>query len=313
MPEPACARSGPSAPQGLPMRILITGATNGMGRGVADALAARGHDVVVHGRSAERCATTAAELAAATGRDPIPPVVADLSSLAQTRAAVGEVTARFDHLDAIFVNAGLGYLPAQARTEDGLDPHFQVNYLSHFLLVRGLLPLLARAPQGGRVVFNIADFGELDLDDLQMDRGWGYERGVGQGMVAKRMLLVELDARAKAAGDESVAFLGFHTDKAVWTNQLTLIPFGMRFMARLANLFGQFLSMEQCGEMMAPLFTEPHAESLARSGTLVTWRKGRFETLPHPAEVEDADKRARLWAESERLCDRGAAGADGQK
>jgi len=285
------------------MRILVTGATHGMGRGVAGELARQGHQVVVLSRSRERCEQTVREITRQSGQDAHSYVVCDLTRLDDVRAAVDELTERFDSLDALFVNAGIGYAPEQVRTPDGMDAHFQVNYLAHFMLTLDLLPLLARSKHVGRVVFNTPTFGELDLDDLQLERDWDYERAIGQGMVAKRMFLLELHERTRARGDDRVSFIGFSIHKTVWSNQLNLIPTGMRLAASVMRLLGQFISIERCGEVMAPLFTEGAEVTRERSGQLLTWKKGAFTQVPHNAFVLDAENRQRLWEESLALCD----------
>lgn len=284
------------------MRVLITGGTNGMGKGLAQVLAQRDHEVVILGRSAERCAATVREIRERTGNPHVSSVTSDLTRLAEVRAAVDEIVERFPSLDGLFVNAGLGYAPARVPTPDGLDPHFQVNYLAHFLLTLHLLPLLERSEHGGRVVFNVFDGGELDLDDLQLEKGWGYERAVTQGMVAKRMFLVRMHELTRAQGRTGAAFIGFQIPKTVWSNQLQIIPLGMRMMATVAKVFGQFISIERSGEIMAPLFTDERAATLQRSGKVLTWKGGAFTELAQTGLVRDAKRQDRLWRESVRLC-----------
>lgn len=281
------------------MRILVTGATHGMGKGVALVLADQGHEVVILGRSKDLCVGLVQELAKRSEADIHSYVLCDLARLTDVRAAIDTIQDRFQVLDGVFVNAGIGYAPARVVTEDGMDAHFQVNYLSQFLLTRRLMPRLERSEHGGRVVFNAANFGALDLDDLQLAKGWGYERAIGQAMVAKRMFVVELRNRAE---NDLVSFIGFHIAKTVWTNQLSLIPSPMRWMAWAARLFGQFISIERCGAIMAPLFTDNRALTRERSGQLLTWKNGVFEPIPPDEGVLDPEKRQRLWRMSLELC-----------
>src|SRR2546426_195414 len=117
------------------MRILITGATDGLGRRVARLLAERGEDVIVHGRSAEKVDQMAREIGAAGG------YVADLASLEQVRRLAGEVRSDREQIDALINNAGI-YVPERRESEDGVELGFAVNYLSHFLLTMELLPTL---------------------------------------------------------------------------------------------------------------------------------------------------------------------------
>lgn len=145
------------------MRILITGATSGLGRAVAEQLSQAGETVLVHGRDPARLA----EVAGASRR-----YVADLASLAQVRSLADQVRAENDRLDVLVNNAGVGFgAPGAGRqlSEDGHELRFAVNYLAPVLLTRLLLPLL-RDSAPARVV-NVASLGQLpvDLGDLEMN------------------------------------------------------------------------------------------------------------------------------------------------
>lgn len=136
------------------MKVLVTGGTNGMGKGVAKALARPDVQVVILGRSEELGRETCEELSRIASSESVSFVRCDLARLSDVRAAVAEIRARHHDLDAIFVNAGVGYATRRVETEDGLLEHFQVNYLSQFMLTLNLLDLLEGSAHGGRVVFN---------------------------------------------------------------------------------------------------------------------------------------------------------------
>src|ERR1700710_1696255 len=93
--------------------VLITGATDGLGRAVAEALAGQGATLLLHGRAPERLAAAKAEITAATGNDRITTFVADFAELAQVRKLAADVIAATDRLDVLLDNAGIGSgLPA---------------------------------------------------------------------------------------------------------------------------------------------------------------------------------------------------------
>ncbi|MFJ9038835.1 SDR family NAD(P)-dependent oxidoreductase [Streptomyces sp. NPDC102406] len=143
--------------------ILITGASDGLGRALAEDLAADGHRLLLHGRHRGRLA----EVAAATGGEVYP---ADLSSLAATKRLAADVRARHDRLDVLVNNAGVGFRGASTQrdlSQDGHELRLAVNYLAPVLLTRELLPLL-REGAPARVV-NVASVGQqlLDFDDPQ--------------------------------------------------------------------------------------------------------------------------------------------------
>ena len=115
--------------------VLVTGATAGIGRGAGPAAAEGGARVIVHGRSHERAAAAVERI----GGGEV--AVAELSSFAQVRALIQDVVERFGTLHGLVNNAGIGFgtaPPRGARTEDGHEPTWQVNFLSAFLLTMGL-------------------------------------------------------------------------------------------------------------------------------------------------------------------------------
>ncbi|MDX3235007.1 SDR family NAD(P)-dependent oxidoreductase [Streptomyces sp. ME03-5709C] len=149
--------------------ILITGASDGLGRALAEDLAADGgHTLLLHGRDPGRLA----EVAVATGGEPHR---ADLSSLAEVRRLAAAVAARHDRLDVLVNNAGVGFHAEGRRRRTSADGHelrLAVNYLAPVVLTRELLPLLRRSAPS-RIV-NVASVGQqpLDLDDPELTRDY---------------------------------------------------------------------------------------------------------------------------------------------
>lgn len=143
-------------------KILLTGATDGIGLVTAKKLVAQGHHVLLHGRSAAKLAAVEQELAAMnTGA--VASYIADLSSMADVLAMVQAVTEKHDQLDVLINNAGILKTP-QTITADGLDIRFVVNTLAPYLLTQKLLPLMGDA---GRVVnLSSAAQAPVDLDAL---------------------------------------------------------------------------------------------------------------------------------------------------
>jgi NAD(P)-dependent dehydrogenase (short-subunit alcohol dehydrogenase family) len=171
--------------------VLITGATDGVGEGLARRLVQRGARVIVHGRSRERAEAAVERI----GGGEI--AIAELASFAQVRTLVDEVATRFGELGGLVNNAGLGYNtapPPGRRTEDGHEPTWQVNFLSAFLLTLGLQEVLAAGR--GRVVHmssGVHSSGSVDLDQPDEPR---YATPYAQSKIA----LVMLASRASAGG-----------------------------------------------------------------------------------------------------------------
>jgi len=287
------------------MKFLVTGGTNGMGKGVAKVLAGidnKIHEIIILCRSKERGEGTIKELEADTKNNKISMVLCNLTKLSDVRKAIEEIRSQHEMLDGLFVNAGLGYAAKRVETKDGMDQHFQVNYLSQFMLTLNLLDLLEKSENGGRVIFNVTETGEIFWDDIQMKNKWDYEDAIHQAMVAKRMFCDRMHNLYKGRKGSKVSFIGFQIHKTVWTNQINIIPFFMKSMATLMKLFGTFISIEECGEVMAPLFTESHEDSLKKSGKFITWKNDEFIEMKRDDYALDKELQEKLWNVSLDLC-----------
>ncbi len=288
------------------MKVLVTGGSNGMGKGVAKILAGTDnqiHEIIILCRSKERGEATIKEIIAITKNQKISIVLCDLTKLSDVRNAINEIHSKHKFLDGLFINAGIGYAAKRVETEDGMDSHFQVNYLSQFMLTLNLLDLLEKSENGGRVIFNVTKGGEILWDDIQMEKKWGYEKGIQQAMVAKRMFYVSLHDLHRKIKNSKVSFFGFEISKTVWTNQINIIPFFMKTMASVMKFFGTFISIEKCGMIMSPLFTEKQEESLKKSGKFITWKKDKFIEIEEGKDVFDKEMQDKLWKISLNLCE----------
>ncbi len=162
--------------------FLITGATSGHGRYLAERLA-REHRVLVHGRDPARTEALAAELG---GR----PYVADLGDLAQVRRLAAEVAADHPRLDVLINNAGIGYGTERELSPDGHELRFTVMYLAPVLLMRLLLPRI------GSQVLNVGSLGQapIDFDDLAMERTYDGITAYRRAKLALAMATFDLAA-----------------------------------------------------------------------------------------------------------------------
>lgn len=144
-------------------RILITGATDGIGLATAQALAGLDHRLVLHGRNEEKL-ERAAHAVQSRGRGAVVgTVVADFADLAEVERLADDLLASGDSLDVVINNAGV-YRTPETRTADGLDTRFVVNTIAPYLLTRRLLPLLADTSR----VINLSSAAQapVDLDAL---------------------------------------------------------------------------------------------------------------------------------------------------
>ncbi|WP_411108983.1 SDR family NAD(P)-dependent oxidoreductase [Streptomyces sp. c-19] len=183
--------------------VLITGATQGLGRGIALDLAARGCTVLLHGRDPDRLGATAEEVRARAPHTEVRTFLADLGDLDQVRAMADRLRATEPRLDALVNNAvaGGGAEPLRReRSAQGHELRFAVNHLAPYLLTRALLPLLtASAP--ARVV-NVASIGQerIDFDDVMLEEGYEGLRAYCRSKLAMIMTTFELAAELEGTG-----------------------------------------------------------------------------------------------------------------
>jgi hypothetical protein len=287
------------------MKVLITGGSNGIGKGVAKVLAGvdnQIHEVILLCRSKALGEAAIKEIENYTMNKKMSLILCDLAKLSDVRNAINEIQTRHTFLDCIFINAGLGYAAKRVATEDGMDSHFQVNYLSQFMLTLNLLNLLETAENGGRIIFNVTKNGKISWDDMQMKNSWSYERCIHQAMVAKRMFLLKLHNLYRNVKGSKLSFIGFEISKTVWSNQVNIIPASMKIMATIMKYFGSFISIEKCGAIMCPLFTEKQEESLKKSGKFLTWKHNAFMEIREDEVVLNEEMQHRLWSASLQLC-----------
>jgi NAD(P)-dependent dehydrogenase (short-subunit alcohol dehydrogenase family) len=254
--------------------ILITGATDGLGRALANRLAADGARLILHGRQRDKLDAAAAELAR---HGPTPAVVvADLSDLAQVHRLAAQVADLTDDLDVLVNNAGIGSGEPDGRTRrtsaDGHELRFAVNYLAGFDLTLRLLPLL-RAAGSARIV-NVASLGQhpIDFDDVMLEHDYSGTRAYGQSKLAQITAGFEL---AGQLGDVTVNSL----------HPATYMPTKM--------------VLEEIGRSVDTLETGVEATRALVSSPELATTTGRFFDRTREARADatayDADVRRRLW------------------
>lgn len=263
---------------------LVTGATDGVGKVVAQRLAAQGWRVLLHGRSAEKGARVREAIARASGNDQLVYYNADLASLAAVRALAASVTLENDRLDLLVNNAGVGRGPPQAQARDlsadGHELRFAVNYLAGFALTQLLLPKL-RASAPARIVM-VASAGQqaIDFDDVMLERGYEGVRAYRQSKLAQIMYANELTERLAGA---RVTVNSLHPSTFMNTN-----------MVREGGN-APITTVEQGADAILNLALSPALEG--RSGLYFDVQR---ETLANP-QAYDEVARQRLWALSETL------------
>ena len=248
--------------------VLVTGSSDGLGKRVAEELAARGATTIVHGRDARKTEAAAREIGSEEVR------VADLGSLAEVRRLAAEL----DELDVLVNNAGV-IVPERREGADGYELTFAVNYLSHFLIT---LLMLGRVREPARIV-NVASIGQAPLDfaDPMMERRYDAYTAYARSKLAQIMFTFEL---AERLGGREVTANALHPATLMDTK-----------MAR--ETFGTTRSsVEEGSEAVLRLLSDPALE-----GVSGRYYDGTREARAH-AQAYDPAARRRLWALSEKLC-----------
>jgi len=185
--QPVAGRS-PSEGQRV---VFVTGSTGGLGREVARDLASRGDHVVIHGRSVERGMELVAEIEA-EGRGSARLYLADLGSFDEVRALAWAIRRDYARLDVLVNNAGIWLEGPRQLSADGNELHFQVNYLSSFLLTRELLPLLRRSAPSRIVHVSSVAQQPIDFGNVMLEDDYSDGRAYAQSKLAQIMLTIDL-------------------------------------------------------------------------------------------------------------------------
>ena len=145
---------------------IVTGASSGIGKETAKALARNGARVVMVCRNEERGLLAKDEITAHSASGEVDLLLADLSSLSQIRQLSATISDTYPHIDVLINNAGNIFIKKQLN-EDGIEMTFAVNYLAPFYLSNLLLPKLHAAPQGRIIIVSSRNqsMGKIDLEN----------------------------------------------------------------------------------------------------------------------------------------------------
>ena len=261
--------------------VLITGATDGLGKEVALLAAKAGATVLLHGRNRVK-AEPVLEAVRRAGSADAELYLADMESLDEVRRLAAEVAAAHPRLDVLLNNAGIFRLGDKPRAENGqgVELHFQVNYLAPFLLTRLLLPeIKAAAPS--RIV-NVASIGQapIDFEDVQFTRGYSGMDAYRRSKLAQIMFTMDLAEALKGSG---VTVMSLHPGTLMNTNMV--VGQGMTPQSKV----------EDGAEATFRLAFSPEHEG--ETGGYYD----QFKPAQPNAQAADAAARKRLWALSEAL------------
>ncbi len=272
--------------------VLITGATDGIGKVTARELAKQGAQVVIVGRNPEKTAKVAEELRQFSDNAAVDYLVADLVSQASIRQMVTAFRQRYDQLHVLINNAG-AYFTRRQISPDGLEMTFALNHLGYFLTTLLLLDLIkASAPARIINVSSMAHNGaRLNFDDLQNERSYNGWRAYSQSKLANLYFTYELARRLEGTGvTVNALHPGFVASRFAHNNH-DPITWGFRLVQRFFAI-----SPEEGAQTSIYLATADEVAGVS----------GRYlvNKRPVPSSAASYDRAAaqRLWEISLRLC-----------
>jgi len=275
---------------------LVVGGTNGIGKGIAQRLAALGVKVVLVGRDKDKTAAVAADVGASEW------LLVDVCKQADVRRLADEVRSKYTHLDYLVVSAG-ALNDERKLSQDGVEWLLALNYLWRFQLIGLLKDLLAAAPEGARVLAVATSGSNSDVffDDPNFEHSsWTMLKAARQAHQLHDVFTVEAQRRWGALGNG----IQFHVTYPGWvrSKEASDITVGGLAGFILKNPISMYLrkSIEVTALQHVPLLLEPVG---AHGGKL--WNAvqsgGPVKEIVPASRVVDPEYGAKCWQLSESL------------
>ena len=178
--------------------VLITGASSGIGLATAEALAAKGAELILVARSEEKLKQVIEQIISKTGNKYIRYYLADFSSQASIRSLADQIKRDYQKIDVLLNNAG-GVFPEFKLNQDGLEMTIATNHFAYFLLTNLLLDLVKKSDYA-RIV-NVASEshykGKIDFDSFTKEKGYFIMKAYEQSKLANVLFTAALADKLK--------------------------------------------------------------------------------------------------------------------
>lgn len=245
--------------------IFITGATGGIGKATAVALAKQNYRVVIHGRNKEKTATVCEEIKRLAGNDKIDYIIGDLFLMSEVRKVAQTYIERYEYLDILINNAGGIMSKDRKETPEGVETTIAVNLLAPFFLTELLLSLLKKSDDG-RIINVSSNSHQLnakpDFDDLELKNNYNPLTAYGNAKLFLIWISQYLAEALIQGGYGNVTVNTLHPG-AVATNFGVNSNLGglLNFFGKLARPF--FKTPEQGAETILYLATSEDVKSIS--------------------------------------------------
>lgn len=270
---------------------LVTGATSGIGKVTAAALATQGAEVIITGRNRQKTETTVRQIKTETGNEAIQYLLADFSDLEQVRDLASTFNERSSRLDVLVNNAG-SFFNTRQSTSYGVEMTFLVNHLAPFLLTNLLLETIQDCAPA-RIINVSSDahkYGTLNFDDLGFKRGYAGMKAYARSKLANVLFTYEAVRRLGESGVTVNALHPGHVATDIWRTNFSIIGPALK---RIMGLFA--LTPEQGADNSIYLASSPEVEGVT----------GKYFVMREPAESSpvsyDQEIARKLWEISENL------------
>jgi NAD(P)-dependent dehydrogenase (short-subunit alcohol dehydrogenase family) len=276
--------------------IFITGATGGIGKAAAFALARQGHHVIIHGRDQARTQRVQQDIIAVTNNAQVDYVTGDLLLVAEARRMARELTERYNRLDVLINNAGGIMSNARAATSEGHETTIALNLLTPFVLIQELLPLI-RKSEDGRIV-NVSSSSHRinarpDYQDLELVKGYSPLTAYGNAKLFILFVTEMLSEELRKQGVSNVTVNAVHPGAVATgfgvTSDLGVV---LNALSKVARVF--FRTPEKGAETLVYLAADDAVKGV----------RGKYFIDLKPAKVarkyDSAEGRSAVWEYCER-------------
>lgn len=193
--------------------ILITGASDGIGKETAKTLAKQGHTVIIHGRNKQKTQAVYDEIKAETGNTNIDMLTADFLSLANVKRFAEDIKQKYEYLDVLINNAGGQFTEKRETTGEGLEKTMVINVFAPFLLTTLLLDLLQKSKSARVVTVSSASHamgGKPDLNDIELKNNYTMSKIYAFSKLYIIWVMQHFASEMKKSGINNITFNTVH-------------------------------------------------------------------------------------------------------
>jgi NAD(P)-dependent dehydrogenase (short-subunit alcohol dehydrogenase family) len=196
-----------------PKTILVTGASDGIGKETAKTLAKLGHHVIMHGRNPQKTEAAFEEIKKESGNNHIEMYLADFLSLANVKSFADQIIKNYSHLDVLINNAGAQYTDKREITSEGHEKTMVVNVFAPMLLTTLLLKLLGKSKSARVVTVSSASHmfgGRPNLNDIELENKYSMTKAYALSKLYIIWIMQHFVEEAKNSGIKNITFNTVH-------------------------------------------------------------------------------------------------------